>query len=557
MPITNAPDVDSADSPVEHDVVVVGAGFAGLYLLYKLRAMGLSVVALEAGDDVGGTWYWNRYPGARCDVPSLQYSFSFSPELQQDWNWSEKYAAQPEILSYIQHVADRFDLRGMIRFETRVETAHFDDVANVWTVTTDTGHVYRSRYCIMATGSLSASRLPDIAGIETFAGRMLHTGRWPQDGVDFTGRRVGVIGTGSSAVQAIPKIAEQADRVVVFQRTPNFTVPARNGVVPEQDVADWKQNYDERRAQARSTRSAMLYDYGDRSALDVPEDERRAEMERRWAAGGTNFLYAFNDVMRDERSNAVVADFIREKIRETVKDSETARKLTPKDYPVGAKRICVDTDYYDTFNRPNVDLVDLRSEPINQVTACAVETSTDLYEIDDLVLATGFDAMTGALSAIDIRGLGGERLRDKWSAGPRTYLGMMTHGYPNLFIVNGPGSPSVLSNMVMSVEQNVDWIVDCIEAVGLDDKARIDPLKSAEDDWVQHVNDVAAPTLYGTAASWYMGANVPGKPRVFMPYVGGWSNYAEKVRDVAAKGYDGFVVEGGSVAAVASRQATA
>lgn len=534
-----------AGLPIEQDVVVVGAGFAGLYLLYRLRAMGLSVVALEAGDDVGGTWYWNRYPGARCDVPSLQYSFSFSPELQQDWTWSEKYAAQPEILSYIQHVADRFDLRGMIRFDTRVEAAHFDDAANLWTVTTDTGQVYRARYCVMATGSLSASRLPDIKGIERFAGRMLHTGRWPQEGVDFTGCRVGVIGTGSSAVQAIPKIAEQADQVVVFQRTPNFTVPARNGVLPQEEVVAWKQNYDQRRAQARATRSAMLYDYGDRSALDVPEDERRAEMERRWAAGGTNFLYAFNDIMRDERSNKIVADFIREKIAQTVKDPETVRKLTPWDYPVGAKRICVDTDYYDTFNRPNVYLADLRSEPIEGISEGEVKTSAGVYEIDDLVLATGFDAMTGALSAIDIRGLGGERLRDKWAAGPRTYLGMMTQGYPNLFIVNGPGSPSVLSNMVASVEQNVDWILDCIEAVGFGSDARIDPIKAAEDNWVQHVNDVAAPTLYGSAASWYMGANVPGKPRVFMPYVGGWSNYAEKVRDVAANGYEGFAVQGG------------
>lgn len=539
-----SPDTAQASPPIDLDVVIVGAGFAGLYLLYKLRAMGLSVVALEAGDDVGGTWYWNRYPGARCDVPSLQYSFSFSPELQQDWTWSEKYAGQPEILSYIQHVADRFDLRGLIQFETRVESAHFDDATNAWTVSTDKGQAYRARYCIMATGSLSASRLPDIAGIDGFQGRMLHTGRWPHEGVDFTRRRVGVIGTGSSAVQAIPKIAEQAERVVVFQRTPNFTVPARNGVLPDEAVAEWKQNYDQRRAEARSTRSAMLYEYGDRSALDVPEDERHAEMERRWAAGGTNFLYAFNDIMRNERSNAIVADFIREKIATIVKDPETVRKLTPRDYPVGAKRICVDTDYYDTFNRPNVYLVDLRSEPIERITADAVITSAYTYQIDDLVLATGFDAMTGALAAIDIRGLDDERLREKWAAGPRTYLGMMTHGYPNLFIVNGPGSPSVLSNMVMSVEQNVDWIVACIQTVGLDPEARIDPDKDAEDSWVQHVNDVAAPTLYGSAASWYMGANVPGKPRVFMPYVGGWSNYVAKVSDVAANGYEGFAVRG-------------
>ncbi|WP_433933770.1 flavin-containing monooxygenase [Brevundimonas diminuta] len=526
--------------PSPKDVIVVGAGFAGLYLLYRLREMGLSAQALEAGDDVGGTWYWNRYPGARCDVPSLQYSYSFSKELQQEWTWSEKYATQPEILDYIRHVADRFDLRGMIRFETRVVSAVFDEATSLWHVTTDQGEVLKAHYCIMATGSLSASRLPDIEGIESFAGRTLHTGRWPHEGVDFTGRRVGVIGTGSSAVQAIPKIAEQAAQLTVFQRTPNFTVPARNEVLPDEEVAAWKANYDQHRAKARDTRSAMLYDYGTRSALEVPEAERRAEMERRWAAGGTNFLYAFNDVMRDEASNQVVADFIREKIVETVQDAETARKLMPRDYPVGAKRICVDTDYYDTYNRPNVGLADLREEPIIRITPTAVITSQGEYPIDDLVLATGFDAMTGALSAIDIRGRYGERLREKWAAGPRTYMGLMTAGFPNLFIVNGPGSPSVLSNMVASVEQNVDWIMDCITAVGIEGSIEAD--RSAEDAWVEHVNEVAAPTLYGKAASWYMGANVPGKPRVFMPYVGGWSNYAAKTAEVAAKGYEGFHV---------------
>jgi len=544
----STPQAADTSSSRRYDVIVVGAGFAGLYLLYRLRKMGLSVIALEAGDDVGGTWYWNRYPGARCDVPSLQYSFSFSPELQQEWTWSEKYAAQPEILSYIQHVADRFDLRGMIRFETRVEAAHYDEAGNHWAVRTDRGDTYEGRYCIMATGSLSASRLPDIEGIETFEGRMLHTGRWPQEGVDFTGRKVGVIGTGSSAVQAIPQIAAQAENLTVFQRTPNFAVPARNRLLSDDEVADWKENYDAHRDRARQTRSAMLYEYGDKSALDVSEEERRTELERRWRNGGSNFLYAYNDILRNEQSNALVADFIREKIADIVQDPDIVQKLTPRDYPVGSKRICVATDYYETYNRPNVYLADLRSEPIERVTAHSVVTSAGEYPIDDLVMATGFDAMTGALSAIDIRGAEGEVLKEKWAAGPRTYLGMMTAGFPNLFMVNGPGSPSVLSNMVMSVEQNVDWIMDCISALGAGPDALIEADRAAEDAWVDHVNEVAAPTLYGKAASWYMGANVPGKPRVFMPYVGGWSTYAAKTRDVAERGYEGFHIGGRSAA---------
>ena len=540
--------VPSTDREARFDVVVVGAGFAGLYLLYKLRDMGLTVLALEAGSDVGGTWYWNRYPGARCDVPSQQYSFSFSPELEREWVWSEKYAAQPEILAYIQHVADRFELRELIQFDTRVTSAVFDADRTTWTVHTDTGETVFSRFCIMATGSLSASRVPDIPGIESFEGRTFHTGQWPHEGVDFTGRRVGVIGTGSSAVQAIPKIAEQAANVTVFQRTPNFTVPARNGPLDSETASAWQRDFPNLRRTAKATRSAMLYEYGDKPTLSVAEAERQAEFERRWTTGGTNFLYAYNDIVRDEAANAVAADFVRAKIAKTVKDPDTAAKLTPRDYPIGAKRICVDTDYYATYNRETVELVDLRAEPITAVSPGAIVTAEQDYPLDDLVFATGFDAMTGALLAMDIQGVDGERLRDKWAAGPRTYLGLMTAGFPNLFMINGPGSPSVLSNMVMSIEHNVEWITDCLARMQDRGETVIEAKRDAEDEWVAHVNEVAAPTLYAKAASWYMGANVPGKPRVFMPYVGGFSAYTETCARVADNDYEGFRIVGPDVA---------
>ena len=525
------------------DVVVVGAGFAGVYLLHKLRSLGFSVLAFEAGSDVGGTWYWNRYPGARCDVESLQYSYSFSDELQQEWNWSERFAAQPEILGYIQHVAERFDLKRDIRFNTRVVRAAFSDADLTWTLETDRGDRVTAPWCVMATGSLSASRIPEIAGLADFRGAVHHTGRWPKEGVDFGGQRVGVIGTGSSAVQAIPEIAKQAAMLTVFQRTPNFAVPARNGPLEPDYVQDWKRTYRKKRETARATRSAMLYDYGPHSAHAFTPQERREEFERRWERGGTNFLYAYSDIMRDEVANASAADFVREKIAELVWDPETAAALTPRNYPIGAKRICVDTGYYETFNRENVRLVDLRKDPIERITAAGVMTRSGEHPLDALVFATGFDAMTGALMAMDIRGSEGVSLREKWAAGPRTYLGLMTAGFPNLFMVTGPGSPSVLSNMVMAIEQHVDWIADCLRRLRDAGRARMEPSWAAEDVWVDHVNEVAEPTLYYKANSWYLGANVPGKPRVFMPYVGGFHAYVQRCNKVAANGYEGFVFE--------------
>lgn len=527
-----------------YNVVVVGAGFAGVYLLYRLREAGHRVVVIEAAGGVGGVWYWNRYPGARCDVDSLQYSYSFSDALQREWSWSERFATQPEILSYIEHVVDRFDLARDIRLNTRVDAASFNDASSRWTLTLEGGETLDAHYVVMATGALSAARTPDIPGLPDFTGSVLQTGRWPHDGVDFAGKRVGVIGTGSSGIQAIPRIAEQAAHLHVFQRTASFSVPARNGPLDPDHVAAWKDAHAENRRRARATRSGMLYDYGTRPALSVSEEERAAEYAARWEKGGTNFLYAFADIVRDEGANHTAAEFVRGKIAETVTDPETARRLTPKGYPIGAKRICVDSDYYATFNRDNVTLVDLGETPIETITVSGVRVDGKEVPLDVLVLATGFDAMTGALLAVDIRGAGGARLREAWSAGPRTYLGLMTHGFPNLFIVTGPGSPSVLSNMVLSVEHDAEWIGDCLDHLRDASAERIEATRAAQDAWVDHVNELAAPTLYAKGNSWYLGANVPGKPRVFMPYLGGVETYQRTCAEVAADGYRGFAIDG-------------
>ena len=532
--------------PSELDVVVVRAGFAGMYMLHRLRGLGLSAVVFEAGADVGGTWYWNRYPGARCDVESMQYSYSFSPELQQEWRWSERFAAQPEILRYAGHVADRLDLRRDIRLATRVTEARFDAASRTWLVRTDRGEAVRARFCIMATGCLSAARMPDIAGLESFRGATYHTGHWPHAGVDFTGQRVGVVGTGSSAIQAIPVIARQATQLTVFQRTPNFSIPSRNGPLDRDYEQWWKSDYPAHRARARGMRTGILYDANgaaearDISALAVDEAEREREYAQRWARGGTAFMAAFNDLITDQRANDTAADFVRARIREIVRDQAVAERLLPHDHPIGTKRICVDTDYYATFNRPNVALVDIRQDPIQAITPAGLRTGTAEFAFDSLVFATGFDAMTGALLKMGIAGRGGQTLRAKWEAGPRTYLGLMTAGFPNLLMVTGPGSPSVLSNMMVSIEQHVDWIADCLAALRARGQDCIEPTAAAEEGWVAHVNTVAHGTLYPAAASWYMGANIPGKVRVFMPYIGGVGAYRQICDEVAAKGYEGM-----------------
>jgi len=533
-----------ADAPVTRhvDMVIVGAGFAGLYMLHRARGLGLSAQVYEAGDGVGGTWYWNRYPGARCDVESMDYSYSFSDALQQEWRWTERYASQPEILRYIDHVADRFDLRRDIQLSTRVTSAVFDEATHRWTVATDRGDRVSAQYCVMATGCLSDAQLPAFDGLETFEGAWYHTGRWPHEGVDFTGARVGVIGTGSSAIQSIPLIAQQAAHLFVFQRTPNYSVPARNAPLDPDYERQVKSNYAEHRRLARESRIGFVVERHDEAALAVAPDERRRAYERRWDRGGLGFAATFVDLLLDEQANETAAEFFRAKIRSIVRDPAVAEKLVPRDYPLGTKRLCVDTNYYDTFNRDNVTLVDVRESPIRSITPQGVRTRDTEYAVDRLVFATGFDAMTGALLRIDIRGRGGRALRDTWAAGPRTYLGLAIAGFPNLFTITGPGSPSVLSNMIVSIEQHVDWLADCVTFLRARGYGAIEATADAEDRWVAHVNELGDATLYPRANSWYVGANVPGKPRVFMPYVGGVGAYRQFCDQVASSGYDGFTL---------------
>jgi cyclohexanone monooxygenase len=526
-----------------YDVVVVGAGFAGMYMLHKLRGQGFSVRVYEQGGDVGGTWYWNRYPGARCDVESMQYSYSFSDELQQEWNWSERYAPQPEILKYANHVADRFNLRSDIQLDTRVDRAVFDESANAWEVTTSDGKTVVAKYVVLATGCLSNARMPDIKGLSSFKGKVYHTGHWPHEPVDFTGLRVGVIGTGSSGIQSVPVIAEQASELTVFQRTANFSIPARNAELTEAEREAFRRNYPEIRRFAREeARNGIYTEMPDRGALDDGDNERRAKYEARWNHGGLTFMSVYNNLALDKAANDTAADFVREKIAEIVQDPQTAKLLQPNNHPIGSKRICIDTEYFAAFNRPNVTLVDIKTNPIEQILPNAVRAGDKDYEVDALVLATGFDAMTGSVAKIDIRGRSGLTLNQKWAEGPKTYLGLMSAGFPNLFIITGPGSPSVLSNMIVSIEQHVDWISDCIAFMRERGLEAMEANKDAEDKWVAHVNEVAHTTLYPQANSWYMGANIPGKPQIFMPYIGGVGAYRQICNDVAARGYEGFAM---------------
>lgn len=522
------------------DVIVIGAGFAGLYALKRLRDLGYSVLVCEAGSDVGGVWYWNRYPGARCDVESLQYSYSFSKELEQEWEWSERYASQPEILRYLNHVADRFELRRDIRFQTRVESAIYDESHGGWTLSLNGNQTTKASFCVMASGGLSVPRLPDIPGIDHFAGKIYHTGQWPHEPVDFTGIRVGVIGTGSSGIQVIPKVAAQASKLVVFQRTANFSVPARNAPLSPEVQRAWKAIYHEYRARARQV--GTIYEVSEKRTFEVTEEERQREYQRRWDKGGVNVIQSFRDVMVDKSANDVIADFVRARIRATVKDTSTAEALCPVGYPLGAKRICVDTDYFETYNRPNVELVDLKKNPISRVDANGVATTGGYHELDALICATGYDALTGALLNIDIRGRGGMTLRQKWSQGPRNYLGLMTGGFPNMFIVTGPGSPSVLANVVVGIEHHIEWIADCINFLRANGVRTIEATPQAEDRWVEHVNKAANKTLFPLANSWWLGANVPGKPRVFMPYVVKFGHYRRECQQAADNGYEGFAL---------------
>jgi cyclohexanone monooxygenase len=526
------------------DAVVVGAGFAGLYAIHCLRQLGFTVRAYEGGDGVGGTWYWNRYPGCRCDIESMQYSYSFSEELDQEWTWSEKYATQPEILAYANHVADKFDLRRDIRFETRVTAAHWDEARSLWRIATDRGDRIEARFCIMALGCLSAANKPPFDGMDEFRGPIYHTGEWPHEGVDFTGQRVAVIGTGSSAIQSIPLIAEQAKALTVFQRTPNYSVPAHNAPLDPAYVAEVKAHYPELRAKARARPTGFYFPFNAASAIDADPAAREQQYEAFWERGGLPFLGAYGDLLFDKSANDTIAAFARAKIRAIVKDPETADLLCP-DNVFGCKRLCVDTGYFATYNMPHVKLVDVSRTPVERFTPEGVIVDGQLYEADAVVCATGFAAMTGAYEKIDIVGRDDLTLREKWIAGPRTYLGLMSAGFPNLFMLTGPGSPSVLASMIQAIEQHVDWVVDCMAHLRDVGARAIEPRLADEDAWVEHVNEVAQVSLRSTCSSWYVGANVPGRPRVFMPYIGGFPVYVARCNEVMDAGYDGFVLRGG------------
>jgi cyclohexanone monooxygenase len=526
----------------EFDAVVVGAGFAGIYMLHRLRQAGLSAIALEAGSGVGGTWYWNRYPGARCDVESMEYCYSFSEELQQEWQWTERYPAQPEILRYANHVADRFGLRAHIRFRTRVAAATFDEAMDRWTIRTENGDEMRSQFVIMATGCLSSTNVPSIDGMGSFEGETYHTGRWPHETVDFTGKRVAVIGTGSSGIQAIPLIAEEAADLTVFQRTPNYSVPAGNRPLDPELQRAIKADYQTFRAKNRRMPFAFgsATPVGEKSALVEDPETIERDLEARWQRGGFSLLWGYADFGTDRAANEIAAEFVRRKIRSIVRDPAVADLLTPKS-AIGCKRLPLDTNYFETFNRPNVHLVDIGKGGIERITPNGLVAAGREYECDAIVFATGFDAMTGALLAIDIRGRAGRPLSEKWSVGPRTYLGLGICGFPNLFTISGPGSPSVLTNMIVSIEQHVEWIGDCLTYMRRHGYRTIEANETAENEWVDHVNAVASLTLYPTCNSWYLGSNVPGKTRVFMPLVG-FPPYVDKCNEVAANGYEGFTL---------------
>jgi cyclohexanone monooxygenase len=526
----------------QFDAIIVGGGFAGLYALHRLRnKQGFKVRLYEAGDGIGGTWFWNRYPGARVDIQSLEYSYQFDEDLQQEWSWSEKYAPQGELLDYANHVADRFKLWPDIQLNTRVAQCRFDEGDGRWHVTTAAGEKASATFLIMATGCLSSVNVPKIAGKDSFAGRTFHTGRWPKETVDFTGRRVGVVGTGSSAIQSIPIIAQEAKHLTVFQRTPNYSSPAHNGPLPEDVVRAVKSRYADYRAANNATALGADWGYREDSALAATPEEREAEYESRWQKGGLAIYGSYADLLSDPAANETAAEFFRGKIRSIVKDPATAEKLCPTTY-VGCKRVCVDTGYFDTYNRPNVSLADLREAPIEAIVPEGIRTADGrLHELDDIVFATGFDAMTGPLTRMDIRGAGGVTIQDAWAEGPKNYLGLTVVGFPNMFIIAGPGSPSVLSNMLPSIEQHVNFIGDTLDYLRAKGLKRIEAEESAQEAWVSHVNDTAALTILATCNSWYLGANIPGKPRVFMPYLG-FAPYLEKCRDVAAKGYEGFAL---------------
>lgn len=529
------------------DVVIVGAGFSGLYMLHRAHGLGMRARVIEKAHDVGGTWYWNRYPGARCDIESLDYCYSFDEGLLREWRWSERYAAQPEILAYLQHVADRFDLRRDITFGTAVLSATWDEPGNTWRLRCDNGEAVTATYCVMATGCLSSVKWPDHPGLENFEGEWFHTGRWPHDPVDFTGRTVAVVGTGSSGIQVIPRIAEQAHRLYVLQRTPNYSMPAHNRPLTEEEWQEAIRNYPERRRMCRESESGVPLPPPTQGTFEVTPEERSCRYEEGWRRGGISALSAaFSDFFTDEEANRLAQDFARAKIRELVREPQVADLLCPGHH-IGTKRTCVDIGYFETYNRGNVELVDVRDNPIEAITRRGLQLRDRWIAVDTIVFAIGFDAITGALTDIDIRGVDGQLLAEKWASGPRTLLGLQTAGFPNLFMITGPGSPSVLSNMVVSIEQHVDWVTDCLAYLGDRGLHRIEASADAEARWMDHVAELADHTLYPAANSWYLGSNIPDKPRTFMPYVGGCGRYRRECEDVVARGYAGFILGSSSI----------
>jgi cyclohexanone monooxygenase len=532
----------SSDEP-ELDVAIVGAGFAGLYAIHRFRRLGLTVRAFEKGDGVGGTWYWNRYPGARCDVESIFYSYNFSEDLHREWEWTERYPSQPEILAYLNHVADRFDLRSDIELETLVTSVEFDDTSELWTVNTDRGsHV--ARFVVMATGCLSTAYNPNFPGQDTFRGEIYSTSSWPHDGVDFHDKKVAVIGTGSSGIQSTPQIAKDAEHLYVLQRTPQYSIPAWNAPIPPETRAFAKEGHATLQRLVNESHVGIPFRPREVAAKDEEPETLRKNLEDSWATGGYTMALAYPDLILDEESNQLVAEFVAEKIREKVHDPEVAEKLIPKTYPFAAKRLCVDTGYFEMYNRDNVTLVDVNASPIDRITETGIVLSNaEAIEVDAIVFATGFDAMTGSLLRANISGRHGRQLADAWAEGPTTYLGLMIPEFPNLFTVTGPGSPSVLSNMVPSIEFHIDWIAETISALRSAGARSIEANPDAAREWTTHVDEISQGTLYPRAGSWYMGANIPGKKKGFIPYAGGTVAYREIVAAKVAENYSGFDID--------------
>ena len=534
-----------AKPTTELDAIIIGAGFSGMYMLKSLRdKLGMKVKVIEAGTGVGGTWYWNRYPGARCDSESYIYCYTFDKNLLQEWKWSERFPEQDEILRYLEHCAQRYDLKPDIQFGTRVVETVFDEKTNRWTVRTDKGDVVSARFVIAAVGSLSATNVPKFKGLDSFKGRAYHTSQWPHEGVDFTNKRVAVIGTGATAVQAIPEIALQAKHLTVFQRTASYCVPARNGKVDPEVVKARKADYDGVAQRIRESFFGQEHYFIPKSALADTPAEREREFDRMWDAGGFAFwLGNYQDMFFNQEANDLCADYIKRKIRMTVKDPAVAERLIPKGYAYGTKRQPLDTNYYETFNKDNVLLVDASTDgPIEEVTPKGIRAGGKEYELDIIVIATGFDAMTGPLKNLGIKGRGGRSLTKEWEDGPETYLGLTVSGFPNLFTITGPQSPSVLSNMPVSIEQHVEWVTDCIDHMRRNKLTTLEATPQAQEQWVAHVAELVNMTLMASANSWYMGANIPGKPRRFLPYLGpeGVGGYRKKCDEVAANGYEGI-----------------